>query len=368
MPMYRLVLIMFIGGLLSCSEDNRPAGTVITGTVNHSGPGPIYLELLTAEGFELMDSSQTANDGSFHLQTHSQDDHIYRINFYNQQKITLVLGGPTVDITADGKSADGLFNLQGNSGGEDYSTLIELRNSHQLQQGLLNHKINSARQLEDEAEFNGLIQQQQQSTSIYVAKATYLVKKQEGSLTGLFMLSEFFDIEPNLAMYNKLMPTFENTLADHWYFEQVFDKYTKTRRLAKGAIAPDFKLPDPEGNEIQLSSLKGKYVYLDFWASWCQPCRRDNPHLVKVYEKYEGLNFEIFGVSFDKRKDKWLDAIEKDQLDWVHASDLEYFDSKMIELYNITNVPTTLFLDPEGRIIAKNLHYSELDQMLDELL
>ena len=107
---------------------------------------------------------------------------------------------------------------------------------------------------------------------------------------------------------------------------------------------------------------------MDFWASWCQPCRIENPNLVKVYEKFVGPKFDIFGVSFDKKKENWIKAIEKDGLTWSHVSDLKYLDSEMIELYNITNVPTTFLLDPDGKIIAKNIHADALENILKEVL
>jgi peroxiredoxin len=148
----------------------------------------------------------------------------------------------------------------------------------------------------------------------------------------------------------------------------VSDKGINERNLEIGATAADFSLPNPDGKLIQLSDFRGKYVFLDFWASWCQPCRRENPDLVKVYEKYQGDQFEILGVSFDRSREKWLKAIKMDGLEWVHVSDLKYFDSEMIQLYNITNVPMSFLLDREGKIIAKNIHADQLEQLLVEVL
>lgn len=144
--------------------------------------------------------------------------------------------------------------------------------------------------------------------------------------------------------------------------------FEKIERTAIGSVAPDFSLEDPNGKLIHLSSFQGKYLFIDFWASWCQPCRIENPELVKVYEKLKGSQFEILGVSFDKKKERWVKAIEKDGLTWPQVSDLKYLDSEMVELYNITNVPMTFLLDPDGKIIAKNLHATDLENILEELL
>ena len=140
------------------------------------------------------------------------------------------------------------------------------------------------------------------------------------------------------------------------------------KQLSIGSKAPDFTLPDPEGKMVSLTDFRGKYLFLDFWASWCLPCRKENPGFVKIYNQYRRQNFEILGIAFDKRKDKWIDAIKADGLEWPQVSDLKYFDSEMIELYGIVNVPTTMLLDPEGRIIAMDLHAIELEKLLGEVL
>ncbi|MCK5701089.1 MAG: TlpA family protein disulfide reductase, partial [Cyclobacteriaceae bacterium] len=144
------------------------------------------------------------------------------------------------------------------------------------------------------------------------------------------------------------MPIMKNQLADSWFFNQLYNQYQDIKMIAIGSVAPDFSLPDPDGNMITLNSLRGKYVFLDFWASWCEPCMLENPNLVVVYDKFKDSDFEILGVSFDKKKENWTKAIEHDGLEWEHVSDLKYFDSEMIDLYNIVNVPTTILLDPKG--------------------
>jgi peroxiredoxin len=145
-------------------------------------------------------------------------------------------------------------------------------------------------------------------------------------------------------------------------------KKQETSGLEVGVIAPEFSLPTPDGETISLSDFRGRYLYVDFWASWCRPCRLENPELVEVYKKFQGEDFEILGVSLDRIKDAWVNAIEEDGLPWVHVSDLKYFDSELIPLYNIKNVPTTYLLDPEGKIVAKNTHPQQLAELLQEVL
>jgi peroxiredoxin len=140
------------------------------------------------------------------------------------------------------------------------------------------------------------------------------------------------------------------------------------RNVAVGQAAPDITLPSPDGKNVSLSSLRGKYVLIDFWASWCGPCRQENPNVVRMYNKYKDKGFEIFGVSLDESRDKWLKAIAMDKLTWPHVSDLKGWSSAAAQLYNIQAIPQTLLLDKEGKIIAKNLRGKALEEKLASLL
>ena len=137
--------------------------------------------------------------------------------------------------------------------------------------------------------------------------------------------------------------------------------------FAVGAEAPDFEGPNPEGETIALSSLRGKVVLIDFWASWCGPCRRENPNVVKLYNQYKDQGFEILGVSLDKTKSRWEKAIADDQLTWLHISDLKGWQSKYAKQYGVSSIPQTVLLDAEGRIIARNLRGAALANKLREV-
>jgi len=147
------------------------------------------------------------------------------------------------------------------------------------------------------------------------------------------------------------------------------ERLPKLKAVALGAIAPEFAEADTSGKIINLSSFRGKYVLIDFWASWCGPCRHENPNVVKAFNRYKGQKFTIIGVSLDRpgAKDKWLAAIHHDGLTWTQVSDLKFWDSKTAGLYAVRGIPQNFLLDPDGKIIAKNLRGDDLEDKLEEL-
>ena len=135
-----------------------------------------------------------------------------------------------------------------------------------------------------------------------------------------------------------------------------------------GKPAPDFSLPDVNGKDISLASFKGKYVLVDFWASWCGPCRQENPNVVKAYNEFKDKNFTIVGVSLDKDKDAWQQAIQHDQLTWTQISDLKYWNSKAVDVFKFEGIPFNILIDPQGKIIAQELRGDALEARLKEVL
>ncbi|MDB5136782.1 MAG: hypothetical protein JWP37_3385 [Mucilaginibacter sp.] len=174
--------------------------------------------------------------------------------------------------------------------------------------------------------------------------------------------ADYAEIAP---LYNGLSDDIKNSERGKEWTERL----PKLKAVALGATAPVFAEADTSGKVISLESFRGKYVLVDFWASWCGPCRHENPNVVKAYNRYKGKNFTIVGVSLDRpgAKDKWLAAIHKDGLAWTQVSDLQFWKSKTADMYAVRAIPQNFLIDPNGKIIGKNLRGDDLEDKLAEL-
>jgi peroxiredoxin len=172
------------------------------------------------------------------------------------------------------------------------------------------------------------------------------------------------DVDVLEAGYKKLDPAIQQSPMGGYIAQQI----QEGNRFRIGKPVADFAQADTSGKMIRLSSFKGKYVLVDFWASWCGPCRQENPNVVAAFNRYKNKNFTVFGVSLDKSKDPWIQAIQNDNLTWTHVSDLKGWANEVAKQFGITSIPQNLLIDPNGNLVAKNLRGPALDAKLEALI
>ena len=201
----------------------------------------------------------------------------------------------------------------------------------------------------------------------YVKNLVGFIKQHPNSnIGGYIIFSAQFDW-PQISEYDEMYNALSEKVKKGKFGKLALDKVNSLKGTTIGYPAIDFTQADVNGKNVSLSSYKGKYVLVDFWASWCGPCRRENPAVVAAYQKYKDKGFDILGVSMDDNKEKWLAAIAKDNLTWTHVSDLKGWQNAAGKLYSVSSIPFNLLLDKEGKILAKSLRGADLEAKLAEI-
>jgi thiol-disulfide isomerase/thioredoxin len=368
-----IVAIIAITAFASCKHENK-SGFELKGTFTDSKGEMIFLEKLTTPQPVLVDSVILDENGNFEFTNYTPKIGFYRIKTSPQNFAMLVLdSGDKVTVTGSIKDLGNTYKVTGSKETALFMEYSELQKQQTTQMDSLNQAFRGIMQTikMDSLKMDSLSKVFQGPYEAIMAKHTGKIAEKIKANTSMYAsIMAIQGLEPE--QYSDLYVALDKGLTAKYPNDKtvrtLHEVISKMLATTTGQDAPEINLPTPAGSLLALSSLRGKVVLIDFWASWCGPCRREMPNVVKAYNKYKDKGFEILGVSLDQDKAAWVEAIKKDGITWPQVSDLKYWQSEVVPMYSIQGIPYTVLVDKEGKILAKGLRGAELETAIEKAL
>lgn len=347
----------------------------ITGTVKDADGQYVYLEELNFQKTNVIDSCKVEN-GKFTIKKKAGAMNYYQLRLGNYVVqtaqntaptnliILLTDSSETITVDADGKN----FNIKPTIKGSRQTTLLEQLNAEILKGESVIDSVNAV--YNSDRENFDMASAEKTVANVMTSRISYMKKFIDEHPTDFVCLQALamLNTDADYEYFKKVSENLSIALPKNGWVMNLKERVSQLGNIVIGNEAPDFTIKTPNDENISLKSFRGKFVLVDFWASWCKPCLEENPVVVSAYAKFKSKNFEVFGVSLDQNKQAWIDAIAKNKMTWKHGSDLQFWDSAPAIMYNVQSIPYNILVDPQGKIIAKNLRGEQLDQKLTEVL
>jgi len=384
--MRKIVLSALVISLFASCENKESKTFTVSGVLHNAPSKVVYIEEsdITTGQKTVKDSSAIAADGKFSISLNAKKDAIYNLLLQNDvsQFVTLINDASKINVDADFTKKTDFYTVTGSGASKSIQEYLAKITGMQRDRFNIYFQIDSIKRNNgDSALAQSLNLQEKQISNEEKTSTQQTVQQATNSSLALFILSTYQGMarDPNFKVNGftdtevvALLTDVLNKFPERTDIAGIRNSVESTipKTLWVGKTAPEISLPDTEGKTVKLSSFRGKYVLVDFWASWCGPCRRENPNVVQAFNQFKNKNFTILGVSLDRpgQKEDWINAIKEDHLTWTHISDLKFWQSEVVPVYQLSGIPFNVLVDPDGKIVAENLRGNALEQKLSELL
>jgi peroxiredoxin len=371
--MKNTILPIIFSFIFVSAFSQKPAGSFsfkVDGTIRNFQGAKIYLHHKSNEK-EITDSTKVAS-GKFTFNLKAGESAAYWFTLSrepNAQPNYMFFSDPgtiKVKIIADSMQ---FSSAEGGQSQRDYMEYRSFINNLIMIQQKMQADFNEAAQKGDMNAQNAIKTEYQNLNAQYIGGIKNFVKNHPKSTVSAYVIAnDLSNPAIPVAELEEAIGLIDKSLEANSYLKPVLKHLEDLKGTTVGHPATNFSQTTPDGKKVSLSDFKGKYVLLDFWASWCKPCRMENPNVVAAYNRFKDKGFTVLGVSMDSNRDPWLAAIQQDGLTWTHVSDLKGWGNEVGKMYNVTGIPQNFLIDKEGKIVAKDLRGSALDEKLAEII